>query len=301
MSGIYSNVSLYNKCISNGDNGLLVDNTESDWFNAIENLIVNEELRHKIAQKAHGDIWENYSFNSFVDSWVRLLDFDSRTKNSVEFQNVLDSRIIKSSCSLSKTNSSNICLLSEKLVSKFFHHEFSHVGNVIDWNKKLIYIICNDEMGFYNIIKILNENKEKLDRKFLIIDTFSLSKSLDMDMLKRTIHDNCELLIINDVFLKERFEPLISLNKASTYLGINSIGYISLEMKAAVMQSKPDLIISCKNPIIVIEYAKNYFSKVSQLLSPRRILLRIKAKMSLYQLKYKINRIDSHASNVLKK
>ena len=51
IAGIYSDVIPYRHGIRNEENGLLVKNTEEDWFNAVCRLIDDEALRGRISKK----------------------------------------------------------------------------------------------------------------------------------------------------------------------------------------------------------------------------------------------------------
>jgi hypothetical protein len=74
VAGIYSDVSVYGSCITDGKNGLLVkENSEAEWFNAIERLICDENLRKLIVENALLDIKEHYSFSDSVNTWAGLL------------------------------------------------------------------------------------------------------------------------------------------------------------------------------------------------------------------------------------
>lgn len=73
IAGVYSNVELYQSCISNYENGILVDNNKNDWFSAIESLIQSPELRGKLSQNASLDVAENYSFQNSISQWRNII------------------------------------------------------------------------------------------------------------------------------------------------------------------------------------------------------------------------------------
>lgn len=74
VAGIYSKVPIYEDCIDDYKNGLLVKGSgANDWFEAIEILIQNQALREKIALSAQVDINKNYRFTEAVKVWSKLL------------------------------------------------------------------------------------------------------------------------------------------------------------------------------------------------------------------------------------
>ncbi|WP_191092769.1 glycosyltransferase [Cysteiniphilum sp. JM-1] len=71
IAGVYSRQPLYESCITNEENGILVDNSVESWFNGIDRLINDQTLRQKIIANAKSDIEKNYSFDIFCDGWVK--------------------------------------------------------------------------------------------------------------------------------------------------------------------------------------------------------------------------------------
>ncbi|SCY46638.1 Glycosyltransferase involved in cell wall bisynthesis [Butyrivibrio hungatei] len=71
IPAIYSDISTYNKCVEDHYNGLLVRDTVDEWFDAMDELVLNSKLRIQLAEKAYEDIQKNYSIYSYAD---RLLD-----------------------------------------------------------------------------------------------------------------------------------------------------------------------------------------------------------------------------------
>lgn len=67
-ASIASNIPPYSPCITHGENGLLTD--ENGWFEAIEELVLNEEKRKKMAKKAFENVHENYNANSKAHLWL---------------------------------------------------------------------------------------------------------------------------------------------------------------------------------------------------------------------------------------
>lgn len=73
VAGIYTRMSVYEDCVEDGVNGLLVDNTEPAWRDAIERLVRDPDLRRRIADNAQADVRARYSIESTVDGWRDIL------------------------------------------------------------------------------------------------------------------------------------------------------------------------------------------------------------------------------------
>jgi hypothetical protein len=56
VAGVYSRVSPYVDCVVDGVTGLLADNTEAAWIDALERLIVDEPLRERIRANAYTEV-----------------------------------------------------------------------------------------------------------------------------------------------------------------------------------------------------------------------------------------------------
>jgi glycosyltransferase involved in cell wall biosynthesis len=90
VAGIYSNVSAY-KCVEDSKNGLLVNNTEEEWFCAICRLIDDVGLRKRLATNAYSDIKEHYSIDKNAKALFRILKSEIETNQlnrySSQFRN----------------------------------------------------------------------------------------------------------------------------------------------------------------------------------------------------------------------
>lgn len=99
IPGVFSNIKTYNTCIKNGINGLLVDNDDMSWFNAIERMINDESLRFTIAENAHNDILENYSIDRFAKPLMKIfsnLRYENIIQPTLKSRTFKQSRIIQS-------------------------------------------------------------------------------------------------------------------------------------------------------------------------------------------------------------
>lgn len=74
VAGIYSNVPLYADCVQDGLTGLLVNNTEREWKEALERLILNHELRNRIRNNARAYVADHYPFEDSINTWRQTFE-----------------------------------------------------------------------------------------------------------------------------------------------------------------------------------------------------------------------------------
>ncbi|CEJ96030.1 glycosyl transferase, group 1/2 family protein [Caballeronia glathei] len=76
IAGIYTNTSPYKECVVDGETGVLVEHTVQSWYDALERLVVDTDLRARIARRAFEDVEMNYAQGIVAERWrVVLLDF----------------------------------------------------------------------------------------------------------------------------------------------------------------------------------------------------------------------------------
>lgn len=73
-TGIYSKNHLYERVITHGYNGLIVDNEEEQWFNAFEQLINDPSLRKEMYIHALDEVRENYNTKILVPKFNDVLN-----------------------------------------------------------------------------------------------------------------------------------------------------------------------------------------------------------------------------------
>lgn len=98
VAGIYSNVDVYSDCIENGVTGLIVENTQEEWFNAMELLITNHSLREDIKKNAHVKVRNDYSFENCINQWkktlLRVTESESSRNKILNHYNLLIIKVI---------------------------------------------------------------------------------------------------------------------------------------------------------------------------------------------------------------
>lgn len=67
---IASNMLPYSKVIQNGRDGLLVGENEQEWFNAMEELILNTEKRRALGAAAYENVYENHNADTKAYLWL---------------------------------------------------------------------------------------------------------------------------------------------------------------------------------------------------------------------------------------
>jgi glycosyltransferase involved in cell wall biosynthesis len=85
IAGIYTNSPIYSE-IQDGQTGLLVENTDEAWFNAIERLINENDLRTRIQENAFQYIQERYDQIKMIREWEDFFAQLIKTKPSFELQ-----------------------------------------------------------------------------------------------------------------------------------------------------------------------------------------------------------------------
>jgi len=70
VAGIYADLTPYNTTIEHGNTGLLVGNDPQQWFNAIDLLIKNPELRRSIAANARRKVLSEYTLKTGARCWL---------------------------------------------------------------------------------------------------------------------------------------------------------------------------------------------------------------------------------------
>ncbi len=74
ITGVYSNIPLYRRVITEGVNGLLAQNTEEDWYNQLEKLIIKEELRKQITLKSYDALQEQFLASRGARDFEKLFE-----------------------------------------------------------------------------------------------------------------------------------------------------------------------------------------------------------------------------------
>jgi glycosyltransferase involved in cell wall biosynthesis len=73
IAGVYSAVAPYQHSVRDGETGLLVGFSSSDWLKALTELIVNPERRALIGNAAYEDVQARYSIEKVAPQWVEVL------------------------------------------------------------------------------------------------------------------------------------------------------------------------------------------------------------------------------------
>ncbi|QGR60032.1 glycosyltransferase family 1 protein [Burkholderia multivorans] len=76
VPGIYSRSPIYERCVQDGETGLLVENTYEDWFTAMERIASDAALRRKIRDQAFIDIAERHHIRFSAQSLMSVLSGD---------------------------------------------------------------------------------------------------------------------------------------------------------------------------------------------------------------------------------
>jgi hypothetical protein len=82
IPGIYSDVEVYSGCVEHEKTGLLVRNTPGSWFDAMQRLLTDIELREQIKETAYEYVDRNYRQELVELQWLELIDslLETRSK-----------------------------------------------------------------------------------------------------------------------------------------------------------------------------------------------------------------------------
>ncbi|MEO1670701.1 MAG: glycosyltransferase, partial [Cyanobacteria bacterium J06631_2] len=81
LPAIYSNVTPYQEIVTDGANGILIDNNSESWYQAIVRCIDNADELNALAIAAHQKVIKEYLMSSFADSYVEVFASVLKTIN----------------------------------------------------------------------------------------------------------------------------------------------------------------------------------------------------------------------------
>jgi glycosyltransferase involved in cell wall biosynthesis len=171
IAGVYSNVDVYTNCIENGETGLIVNNTIEEWYDAIEKLITNSELRNTIKNKAYEKVKDEYSMDSAVNQWLvdinRVLGNNKHKKKIYNFVNLkMLIAYDKEIQDIFESKSAWIRRIDEYIVTS------PHYKNIDEVNSSII--------EQYDLIIYFTSFADKLDQTLSILKQFSINTIVDL-------------------------------------------------------------------------------------------------------------------------
>lgn len=72
--GVFSDHPAYCNTVKHGKNGLLTENSVDSWFENLETLILDENLRKSLRDAARKELYQNRLLESNLDGWISLLE-----------------------------------------------------------------------------------------------------------------------------------------------------------------------------------------------------------------------------------
>ncbi len=74
IPGAYSDITPYNSCITHEQNGLLVNNNATSWFDAMNRLIIDPEKTADLIKNAQREVLEKYSIESSLIEYTSTVN-----------------------------------------------------------------------------------------------------------------------------------------------------------------------------------------------------------------------------------
>jgi len=74
IAGIYSDVAVYTDCVQHEQTGLIVGDQPGAWFQAMERLILDADLRSQIQEAAYHQVVAQYHQGLMQEQWLDVLD-----------------------------------------------------------------------------------------------------------------------------------------------------------------------------------------------------------------------------------
>lgn len=282
IAGIYSDVGAYSEAIDNEINGILIKhNTTEEWKSAILSLIERKDLREKIVKNAKEDIEKNYSIDSMVESWTRLINnlltenkkgvFNNsnptplliNNKFSQDFKTILNSNIFDEEFYLNSYPNGNTNPIYNYLTEGVFKgynptknfnaNEYVKITQ-IDINKinPFVHYITNFENRFkspnmteFNMKTISNSMKNKISIIIPIYNAYDDVKKCIESVLRNSAKEY-ELILINDCSTDERINDLMKkygqLPNITCIENNINLGFVAT-VNIGLKQTKNDVII----------------------------------------------------------
>ncbi len=91
IPGLYTRIAPYTDSINDGQTGMLCDDNSDSWYNAMEYLIENPDLREQIAENAYREVMARYTLEANAYKWFDLY-------SSLSDKDVYNLALIKSKC-----------------------------------------------------------------------------------------------------------------------------------------------------------------------------------------------------------
>lgn len=171
--GVYSNAAIYRECVENEVNGILVENTEESWYQALKQLIENPELRERIKENAVQDVREKYCLSNTIEDWKRILQTEGWEKKELNYISKL------------------------KVVVLFESQDFSSL--TIRWNNA--YLVLGSCEADYDFILKSDISLKRL-KKYDLALYFTTGKKKENGFIER-LSSYVPSVIVDSIYLRE--------------------------------------------------------------------------------------------------
>ena len=73
VPSVLSDTVVYNKVVKHGVNALLAK-SKDEWYNALEKLILSDDLRHMIAKEAMKEVFTKWNLDDHYEEWIEVFN-----------------------------------------------------------------------------------------------------------------------------------------------------------------------------------------------------------------------------------
>ena len=91
---IAQNFGIYKELIKNGENGILVSDNKKDWYKAIRELVLNPDLREKLANNLHEFVKDKYELGNVTRDRVEFYKMILEDKKNRKLEELAKNRFL---------------------------------------------------------------------------------------------------------------------------------------------------------------------------------------------------------------
>lgn len=231
IAGIYSNLEPYVYGIKNEENGLLVNNTTDEWFNAICKLIDDSSLRNKISKECLRQANEIYPLEKCANDYLEKITYGYCKKEYGTIPNLEPYKFIlffKRAFRKIKQEGTNFPNWLKEKINKKLNESKQTKQDLANLNK--IENIINTKETMFIIAPMFDDSKSEYNQRVKYIDSkydcfkiyISGEDRLCEHLMANIIDNNHATIVFNSYDIKQTEQILNLISKSKKCL-IHSI------------------------------------------------------------------------------